>query len=73
MDGARGLLARRVRACSARLPQPAFPGLPPVTRRLVLAHSCAAARDSHPLPILGPRKFNAAPNGVRQTKDARTD
>src|SRR5882762_1299975 len=67
MDGARGLLARRVRAVSARLPRSAFPGLHPVTCRLVLAHSCAAARDSHPLPILITRPV--APGD----KNARTD
>jgi hypothetical protein len=67
MDGARGLLARRVRAVSARLPQPAFPGFHPVTRCLVLAHSCAAARDSHPLPILITRPVASG------DKDARTD
>src|SRR5216684_6381653 len=59
-----GLLALRVRMWlsarmsfwpSIRLLQPAFPGLPfqvaPVTGCDVLAYSCAAARDLHPLPI----------------------
>src|SRR5271169_124092 len=40
---------------SIRLLQPAFPGchfqLSPVTGCVVLAYSCAAARDLHPLPI----------------------
>ncbi len=57
-----GLLALRVRMCarsmsmpSIRLLQSAFPGFPfqdvPVTGCGVLAYSCAAARDLHPLPI----------------------
>src|SRR5580700_3663423 len=40
---------------SIRLLQPAFPGchlqISPVTGCVVLAYSCAAARDLHPLPI----------------------
>src|SRR3981081_3865544 len=40
---------------SIQLLQPAFPGCPfqvsPVTGCDVLAYSCAAARDLHPLPI----------------------
>src|SRR5271156_1474803 len=36
---------------SIRMLQPAFPGRCPVTGCDVLAYSCAAARDFHPLPI----------------------
>ena len=53
-----GLLAWRVMILSAQMrlnlnirrSRPAFPGLLPVTGGNFLAYSCAAARDSHPLP-----------------------
>jgi len=51
-----GLLACEQGPCGARLLAASFPGasersLFPVDVRRVLAYSCAAARDLHPLPI----------------------
>ena len=50
-----GLLALRVRTQDLRpIAAAGLPGKFPVTGGDVLAYSCAAARDSHPLPNFHP-------------------
>jgi len=70
-----GLLALRVRWLSLKsrssgFLQTAFPGMFPVTGCDVLAYSCAAARELHPLPCLRHKAKTRKPKDI--SKNGKT-
>jgi hypothetical protein len=70
MDRA-GLLASRVRMVEPSDTALTFPGISQWPEGNVLAYSCAAARDSHPLPCLRRAAKTRVPNEPAKNKDNR--